>query len=121
MSESKSAPQGIDEYIAVFPKEVRRILEHVRSTIKAATPDAKETINYGIPTFKLNGNLVHFAAFRKHIGFYPTPSGIEAFRSELSEYKVSKGTVKFPLDKPMPYKLISRIVAFRVDESRLKK
>jgi uncharacterized protein YdhG (YjbR/CyaY superfamily) len=109
-------PKDINEYIAASPVDVQHILEHVRSTIRATAPDAKETINYGIPTFKMKGNLVHFAAFKKHIGFYPTPSGVEAFKHEFTGYEVSKGTVKFRLDKPIPYNLISRIVAFRVAE-----
>ncbi|MCI0495078.1 DUF1801 domain-containing protein [candidate division KSB1 bacterium] len=93
------------------------ILEQIRTTIRKAAPDAEETINYQIPTFTLHGNLVHFAAFKKHIGFYPTPSGIEKFKHELSVYEGAKGSVKFPLDKPIPFELISRIVAFRVQEN----
>ena len=108
--------ETISEYIAAFPKDVQNKLEQIRRVIQTAAPEAEETINYGIPTFKLKGNLVHFAAFRKHIGFYPTPSGIEVFKGELTDYVVSKGTVKFPLDKPIPYDLIKRITAFRVAE-----
>ena len=107
----------IDEYIAAFPKEVQEILEKVRATIHKAAPNAKETITYGRPTFTLNGNLVHFAAFKKHLGFYPTPSGIEKFKVELSGYEGAKGSVQFPLDKPIPYDLISRIVTFRVKDN----
>jgi uncharacterized protein YdhG (YjbR/CyaY superfamily) len=107
----------IDDYIAGFPTEVQEILEKIRSTIRKAAPDAKETINYGIPTFTLNGNLVHFAGFKNHIGFYPTPSGIEKFKEELSAYAGAKGSVQFPLDKPMPLGLIRNIVKFRVKEN----
>lgn len=108
----------IDSYIASFPEETRKLLEEVRETIRKAAPEAEERINYGIPTFTLNGNLVHFAAFSAHIGFYPTPSGIEAFNKELSVYEGAKGSVKFPIDKPIPYDLISRIVKFRVKENQ---
>ena len=110
----------IDEYIGLFPNHVREILEKIRITIRKAAPRAGEKIGYGIPTFTLNGNLVHFAAFKKHIGFYPTPSGIEQFKQELSIYESAKGSVQFPLDKPIPYGLISKIVKFRVLEN-LKK
>jgi uncharacterized protein YdhG (YjbR/CyaY superfamily) len=96
----------IDEYIKTFPKNIQRILEKMRQTIKEAAPEAVEAISYQMPTFKLNGkNLVHFAAFKNHIGFYPIPSGIEAFKKELSPYKQGKGSVQFPLDKPIPYDL----------------
>lgn len=107
----------IDEYISVFPKNVRNILEDIRKTIKQAAPKAEETINYGIPTFTLKGNLVHFAAFKNHIGFYPAPSAIIAFKKDLSIYKGAKGSVQFPIDKPMPLKLISKIVKYRVKEN----
>jgi len=107
----------IDEYITGFPKEVQAILKKVRATIHKAAPKAEETINYGIPTFQLNGNLVHFAAFKSHIGFYPTPSGIKNFKKKLSIYEGAKGSVKFPLDKPIPYALITEIVQFRVKEN----
>jgi len=113
----RKAPKNIDEYIAGFPQEVQEILEKVRMTIREAAPDAEETINYQIPTFTLKGNLVHFAAFEKHIGFYPTPTGIEKFKNELSVYEGAKGSVKFPLDKPIPFDLISEIVKFRVAEN----
>lgn len=113
-----TAVQNIDDYIASFPGEVQEILTKIRQIIKETAPDAGETIKYGIPTFTLAGhNLVHFAAYKKHIGFYPTPSGIEQFKREMSAYKISKGTVQFPLDKPIPYDLIRRIVVFRVDEN----
>lgn len=111
---------AIDAYIAQFPIEIQEILETLRKVIKESAPDAKEMISYQMPTFDLHGNLVHFAAHKKHIGFYPTPSAINAFKQELSEYKGSKGAVQFPIGKPLPYKLISEIVKFRVAEN-LKK
>ena len=110
----------IDEYIATFPKETQKILKDIRATIKAAAPDAEEKISYQMPTFFLNGNLIHFAAYKNHIGIYPTPNGIESFKKELSKYKGAKGSVRLPIDEPMPLKLISRIVKFRVAEN-LKK
>jgi uncharacterized protein YdhG (YjbR/CyaY superfamily) len=112
------SPSTIDEYIAGFPIDVQEILETVRNTIKKAVPDAEEAIKYQIPTFVLNGNLVHFAAFKNHIGFYPTPSGIEAFSQELSRYKSAKGSVQFPINEPMPLSLIDRMVRFRVKEAK---
>ena len=108
---------NIDDYIASFPHETQLILEKLRLTIRKAAPDAKETINYGIPTFTLNGNLVHFAAFRNHVGFYPTSSGIEAFKKELSVYEGAKGSVKFPISELLPFDLVRKIVEFRVKES----
>ena len=120
--ESKSAiAKNIDEYIAGFPEDVQLILQRIRVIIHEAAPEAGETINYGIPTFTLNGNLVHFAAFKKHIGFYPTPSGIEKFKNELSVYEGAKGSVQFPLDQPIPYDLIREIVLFRVKVTLEKK
>ena len=119
-TDSKSV-KDIDEYIASFPADVQIVLKQIRASIKKAAPDAKEAIKYQIPTFTLNGNLVHFAAFKNHIGFYPTPSGIEAFKQELSGYKSAKGSVQFALSEPMPLSLIERIVRFRVDESISKK
>jgi uncharacterized protein YdhG (YjbR/CyaY superfamily) len=113
-------PKNIDEYIAGFPADVQRILQEIRSIIRTAVPDAEEAMKYRMPTFVLNGNLVHFAAFDKHIGFYPTPSGIEAFKDELSAYHNAKGSVQFPLDKPVPFSLIRKIVKFRVKETRDK-
>ncbi len=107
----------IDEYIAIFPADVQKILKEVRSVIKAAAPEASEKISYQMPTFFLFGNLVHFAAFKNHIGFYPAPRGIEEFQKELSVYKGAKGSVQFPLDQPMPLDLISRIVKFRVKDN----
>jgi uncharacterized protein YdhG (YjbR/CyaY superfamily) len=120
MNPDQTAPQTIDEYIAGFPPDVQEILQEIRATIRQAAPDALETIKYRMPTFTLKGNLVHFAAFQKHIGFYPVPTGIEKFKEELSVYKQGKGSVQFPLNKPIPYDLISRIVEFRVQEN-LKK
>lgn len=110
-------PATIDEYIAAYPVEVQTMLEEVRSIIKQTAPNAVETISYAIPTFKLNGkNLVHFAAFKNHIGLYATPAGHEAFEKELAQYKQGKGSVQFPLDQPMPLDLIKRIAEFRVTE-----
>ena len=111
----------IDEYISMFPDDVQTILNQVRQTIREAAPEAGETINYQMPTFTLNGNLVHFAAFKTHIGFYPTPTGIEAFKGELSPYKGAKGSVQFPIDQPMPLSLIRRIVEYRVKENSERK
>ena len=107
----------MDEYINAFPEDVRTILNELRQTIKDVAPEAEETINYQIPTFTLNGNLVHFAAFENHIGFYPTPSGMEAFKNELSGYKGAKGSVQFPINEPLPLPLIRRIVEYRVKEN----
>lgn len=117
MKTENKTPQTIDEYITGFPREVQAILEKIRATIQAAAPDAEETISYRMPTFTLSGNLVHFAAFKKHIGFYPAPSGIAKFKKELSAYKGAKGSVQFPLDKPIPLGLIRKIVKFRVKEN----
>jgi len=117
MKDAGAGPQNIDEYIAGCPKDVQEILEKVRTTIRNAAPEAGETISYQMPTFTLKGNLVHFAAHKQHIGFYPTPSGIEKFKDELSVYVWAKGSVQFPLEKPIPYDLISRMVAFRVKEN----
>ncbi len=111
----------IEEYIAVFPEDVQNILNQLRQTIREAAPEADETINYQIPTFTLNGNLVHFAAFANHIGFYPTPGGMEAFKEELSGYKRAKGSVQFPIDEPLPLPLIRRIVEYRVKENLQRK
>jgi uncharacterized protein YdhG (YjbR/CyaY superfamily) len=113
----KKSFKNIDGYIAAFPPEMQALLEQVRTTIRNAAPEAEETISYEIPTFKLHGNLVHFAAFKTHIGFYPTPSGIEAFKTALSKYKGAKGSVQYPLDKPLPLDLIAEIVKFRVKEN----
>ena len=108
---------NIDDYIAGFPKDIQKMLEEIRATISKAAPDAEEAIKYAMPTFTLHGNLVHFAAFKNHIGFYPAPMGIEAFKKELSVYKGAKGSVQFPLDKPLPLTLISKIVQYRVKKT----
>jgi uncharacterized protein YdhG (YjbR/CyaY superfamily) len=120
MNISTGNPTSIDEYIAGFPPEVQEILEKIRATIREAAPEAEETIKYRMPTFTLNGNLVHFAAFKKHIGFYPVPTGIEKFKKELSVYEGGKGSVQFPLDEPIPYDLINSIVRFRTEENLRK-
>jgi len=120
MESSRTSFSSIDEYIATFPDDVRAKLQELRAVIRASAPDAKEKISYQMPTFALNGNLVHFAAFKRHIGFYPAPRGIEEFKDELSAYKGSKGAVQFPIDQPLPLELIGRIVKFRVSEN-LKK
>jgi uncharacterized protein YdhG (YjbR/CyaY superfamily) len=117
---ASESPENIDEYIAGFPKDVRALLTQIRTMIKAVAPEAEEAIKYRIPTFVLHGNLVHFAAFKNHIGFYPTPTGIDAFKDELSRYEGAKGSIRFPLDRPMPLKLMERIVKFRVKEARSK-
>jgi uncharacterized protein YdhG (YjbR/CyaY superfamily) len=117
MKTGQTAPKNIDEYIARFPPEIQEILQKIRLTIRKAAPKAEEAISYMMPTFKLHGNLVFFAAYKKHIGFYPAPRGNEAFKEELSAYEGGKGTIRFPLDKPIPYALISKIVKFRVKEN----
>jgi len=117
MEKKKIACKSIDEYILRFSNEVQEILETVRNVIKESAPDAVEKISYQMPTFYFHGNLVHFAAYKNHIGFYPTSSGIAAFIHELSDYKTSKGAVQFPLNKPLPYDLITKIVKFRVAEN----
>ncbi len=120
MKANQTVPKTIDEYIAGFPGDVQAILQQIRQTIREAAPDAEEKISYQMPTFTLKGNLVYFAGFKNHIGFYPIPSGIEEFKEELSAYEQGKGSVRFPLDKPIPYDLISRIVKFRVKENLAK-
>ena len=120
MRTSQTTPKNMDEYIAGFPQDVQAILEKIRATIRKAAPGAEETISYQMPTFKLKGNLVHFAAFKKHIGFYPTSSGIEKFKHELAAYKSAKGSVQFPFDRPIPYGLIGKMVKFRVKENLAK-
>lgn len=114
-------PDNIDAYIATFPYEVQEMLEEVRATIKKAAPEASEAIKYAIPTFVFHGNLVHFAAFKNHIGFYPAPEGMEEFDKELAVYKKGKGSVQFPLDQPIPFDLIARITAFRIKQNSEKK
>jgi len=111
---------SIDEYIATFPEEIQKILEELRATIKACAPGAEEKISYQMPTFALKGNLVHFAAWKNHIGFYPTPSGTQEFKKELSIYQGAKGSIQFPIDESLPLDLISKIVRYRVAEN-LKK
>lgn len=117
MDQRKGGYQSIDEYIATFPEEMQALLEEVRATIRAAAPGAEERISYQMPAFAQNGNLVYFAALKNHIGLYPTGSGIEAFKGELSRYETTKGSVKFPINEPLPLDLISRIVRFRVAEN----
>jgi uncharacterized protein YdhG (YjbR/CyaY superfamily) len=116
----KTEYQTIDEYIQSFPPAVQKILTKIRQTIRQSAPGAGESISYRMPVFRLNGNLVYFAAFKHHIGFYPTASGIAAFKQELSAYQWSKGAVQFPLDQPIPYDLIKKIVVFRVQENLAK-
>lgn len=120
MDEKKAKVESLDEYISQFPAEIQEILQKLRKVIKEAAPDAVEKISYQMPTFALSGNLVHYAAFKNHIGFYPAPSGIEAFKEELSGYKGAKGSVQFPLNQELPYELISRIVQFRAAENKEK-
>jgi uncharacterized protein YdhG (YjbR/CyaY superfamily) len=118
MRTKHSVPRNIDDYIGLFPPDVRAILQRLRTTIRKAAPDAQETISYHIPAFKQNGILVYFGGFKKHVGFFPTSNGIEKFKHELAGYKGAKGSVQFPFDQPMPYGLISKIVKFRVKENR---
>ena len=114
----KSNPAAtIDEYISGYPESVQQQLQEMRATIRQAAPDAEESIKYGIPTFVLKGNLVHFGAFKNHIGFYPAPGGIEEFKEELSAYDGDKGTVRFPINKPLPLALITKMVKFRVQKN----
>jgi uncharacterized protein YdhG (YjbR/CyaY superfamily) len=116
MKKESNSLQTVDNYIASFPAEVQAILQQIRSIIREIVPDAEEVISYQMPTYRLGGNLVHFAAFKNHIGFYPTPTGIEAFQAELTPYQHAKGSIRFPLDQPIPYALIRKIVTFRVNE-----
>ncbi|MCO6479682.1 MAG: DUF1801 domain-containing protein [Phaeodactylibacter sp.] len=112
-------PRGIDEYLSNFPETTRRVLEEIRATIIAAAPEATEGISYGMPAYHLNGRpLVYFAGYKKHIGFYATPTGHAAFSEELSKYRRGKGSVQFPIDEPPPLELIARIVEFRVKENQ---
>jgi uncharacterized protein YdhG (YjbR/CyaY superfamily) len=117
MEDNKVKFNSIDEYIGLFPSEVQDILTTLRKVIKEAAPEATEKISYQMPTFAMHGNLVHFAAYKKHIGFYPAASGVAAFTDKLVEYKTSKGAIQFPIDKPLPYELIKEIVRYRVDEN----
>jgi uncharacterized protein YdhG (YjbR/CyaY superfamily) len=122
MSASRHQFETIDEYISTFPPDVQQIVEKLREVIQDSAPNAQEAISYGIPAFKLNGDLVYFAAFKKHIGFYPRgPSAIEAFKEELSGYELSKGTIQFPLDQPIPVDLVKRIVKFRIQQNESRK
>jgi len=122
MATPKSQFKTMDEYIAKFPRNVRDVLEELRQVIRESAPKAEETMSYGIPTFDLSGrHLVHFAAYKSHVGFYPTSSGIKAFKKELSPFKTSTGAVQFPLDKPIPFDLVKKIVKFRVKENESKK
>jgi uncharacterized protein YdhG (YjbR/CyaY superfamily) len=120
MVTDRAKPATISEYIALFPPEVQEILEKIRSTIRSAAPAAQETISYQIPAFTLNGTLVYFAAFKKHIGFYPPVSGEASLENALSKYAGEKGNLRFPLDQPIPYRLISRIVRLRVKQNMAK-
>jgi uncharacterized protein YdhG (YjbR/CyaY superfamily) len=117
MTTSKKSFKTIDEYITTFPKNVQAILKEFRRAVREAAPNSEETISYQMPAFKQNGILVWFAAFKNHIGFFPKVSAIEAFKDELSDYELSKGTIRFPLNKPIPYDLVKRIVMFRVKEN----
>ncbi len=110
----------IDNYIAAFPPPVREKLEQIRAVIRAAAPEAKEVVSYGMPAYKLHTVLVYFAGYKAHIGFYPTASGIAAFQQEFSGYKSSKGAVQFPVDQPLPVELITRIVQFRINDDALR-
>ena len=121
MDKSPKLFKTIDEYIKLFPKNIQLILNELRGVIRDAAPEASETIKYQMPTFYLRKNLVHFAAYKKHIGFYPAPSGITNFEKELSKYKTSKGAIQFPIDKPIPFELVKKIVEFRVKENKLLK
>ena len=115
---SRNAASNSDEYIAQFPAEIQVLLKKVRETIREAAPGARERISYGMPGFFMNGPLVYFAAYPRHIGFYPTPEGIEAFKGELTAYQWSKGAVQFPLDKPIPYELINKMVKYRMEVNK---
>ena len=121
MDSSKPACTTIDEYIAGFPDDIQQKLRELRRVIHETAPEASEKISYQMPTFYLNGNLVHFAAFKNHIGFYPAPTGLDAFKEEIAKYPHSKGAVQFPLDGPIPFDLVRRIVAFRKEENLKKK
>ena len=120
MKSDRSVPDSVDAYIAGFPPDVRAILRKMRATIRKAAPGAEERISWGVPAYALDGMLTFFAAFEKHVSIFPGPSGIEKFRKELAAYETSKGTVRFPLGKPIPYGLIARIVKFRVKENRVR-
>ncbi|CZR08876.1 iron chaperone [Trichococcus ilyis] len=121
MEESAAKIDTIDAYISRYDEDIQAILQEFRRLIREEAPDATERISYQMPTFYLNGNLVHFAVQKNHIGFYPAPSGVAAFKEELADYKTSKGAIQFPLTKPIPYELVRRIVRFRVEEAKQKK
>jgi uncharacterized protein YdhG (YjbR/CyaY superfamily) len=114
MTPDQSKPTTVDDYIAAFPKETQALLEAMRKTIREAAPEAREVISYQMPTYKLKGNLVHFAGYKNHIGFYPGSGAIAAFQKEIASYKSAKGSVQFPIDKPLPLDLVAQIVRFRV-------
>lgn len=116
----RSVAKDIDEYIAAFPPDVQAVLQKIRATVQSAAPAAQETIRYAMPTFQLHGYLVYFAAYRKHIGFYPAPTGVERFKHKIAEYETGKGTLQFPLDRPIPYDLITEIVQFKAQENLAK-
>jgi uncharacterized protein YdhG (YjbR/CyaY superfamily) len=120
MAANKKTPKNIDEYVERFPKRVQVLLRQMRRTIRKAAPKAEETVSYGIPGFKLNGSLVWFAGYKRHVGFYPGSAAIAAFKRALSAYRSAKGSVQFPVDKPLPLALVSRIVKFRVEQNRSK-
>lgn len=120
MQSDQTTPKNIDEYIAGFPADIQTILQKIRAVIHAAAPEAQEVISYQMPTFRQEGNLVHFAAFKNHIGFYPTPNGIEQFNNRVAVYKAGKGSLNFPLDQPIPYDLISDITQYRLQENLAK-
>lgn len=117
----RNVPADIDEYIAGFPSDVQKILQRIRKTIQKAAPGAEEAISYAIPTFKLNGNLVHFAGYKNHVSLYPAPRGAAEFKKELAQYEGGKGTVQFPLGQPVPYDLVTRIVKYRIKQNDEKK
>ena len=117
----KTRPKTIDDYISRYPEDVQRLLQRIRLTIRKAAPKATEKISYSMPAFFHNGTLVWFAAFNEHIGFYPTPSAITAFKKDLAKYDVAKGTIRFPMDRPLPLGLVSRIVKYRIEENQNKK
>jgi uncharacterized protein YdhG (YjbR/CyaY superfamily) len=121
MDDTKNVYNTIDEYIALFPAEIQEKLREIRRVIHETAPEATEKIAYQMPTFFLNGNLVHFAAFKNHIGFYPAPTGLDAFKEEISQYPNSKGAVQFPFDRPVPFDLVRRIVEYRREENLKKK
>lgn len=121
MEESAIKIETFDAYISRYDEDIQAILQEFRRVIKEEAPDAKEKISYQMPTFYLNGNLVHFAVQKNHIGFYPAPSGVAAFKEELTDYKTSKGAIQFPMTKPIPYELVRKIVRFRVEEAKQKK